>query len=80
MTLGLHLGEAAHSHREGWEGGGAGVHAAAPEDGNPPPVDVTADKLDAMMDLVMAHLCKRCQAGQVAQVCRGYAVACLSHC
>lgn len=68
MTLGLHLTETP-AHREGWEGGGAIAHAAPPEDGQAPPVDVTADKLDAMMDLVMGHLQRRCQAGHLAQAC-----------
>jgi RNA polymerase I-specific transcription initiation factor RRN3 len=44
--------------------------AAAGADGKPgkPPVDVTADKLDSMMELTMQHLQKRVEAGQLGSV------------
>lgn len=80
MTTTLHLDDDTSqrpAHREGWEGGGALAAHVAPPASTPggeapaPTVDVTADKLDCMMDLVFAHVGRRYEAGQGGQVCGG---------
>lgn len=44
-----------------------------------PPTDATAEKLDSLMELTLAHLAARCGAGQTQQV-RGRGCAWLCGC
>ncbi len=80
MTVTLHLDDThphRPAHREGWEGGGGLPAHVAPPDGTDTmtssastaaAVDVTADKLDCMMELIFGHVTRRYDAGQGPQV------------
>ncbi|GBF88999.1 hypothetical protein Rsub_01498 [Raphidocelis subcapitata] len=64
--------------RGGWEGGagaadaggagGGGGGAEGAEASGRPPVDEAVDKLDSMMELVLQHMARRCEAGQLPQL------------